>query len=64
MTIDGRFITEMQRRVDKRSKRGAVFRFFLAKGDKGKIIAWNQELFRILHVFNVRSIGSVGGLRT
>jgi hypothetical protein len=61
MTIDGRSVTEMQRKVDRRGKRSAVFRFILAKGDKDEIIAWNQELFRILHVFNVRSIGSVGG---
>jgi hypothetical protein len=59
MTIDGRSVSQMQRKVDKRGKRNAVFRFMLAKGDKDEITAWNQELFRILHVFNVRSIGTL-----
>jgi hypothetical protein len=59
MTIDGRSVTEMQRKVDKQGKRNSVIRFIVAKGDKDKITAWNQELVRILHVFNVRSIGSV-----
>jgi hypothetical protein len=57
MTIDRRAVAEMQRRVDKQGKRSVVVRFMLAKGDKDKIAAWNQDLVRILHVFNVRSIG-------
>jgi hypothetical protein len=57
MTIDRRSMAEMRRRVDKQGKRSAVVRFMLAKGDKDKIAAWNQDLVRILHVFNVRSIG-------
>jgi hypothetical protein len=57
MTIDRRSMAEMQRRVDKQSKRSVVVRYMLAKGDKDKIAAWNQDLVRILHVFNVRSIG-------
>jgi hypothetical protein len=60
MTIDGRSVTEMQRRVDKQGKRNPVFRFILAKSDKDKITAWRQELVRILHVFNVCSTTSVG----
>jgi hypothetical protein len=54
MTIDGRSVAKMQRKVDKRGKRNVVFRFLLAKGDKDEIAAWNQELVRVLHVFNVR----------
>jgi hypothetical protein len=54
MTIDRRATAEMQRRVDKQGKRTSVVRFMLAKGDKDKIAAWNQDLMRILHVFNVR----------
>ena len=46
----------MQRRVNKQGKRNVVFRFILAKSDKDKIAAWNQDLVRILHVFNVRSL--------
>ena len=64
MVIDRRSVTEMQRNVNKQVKRSAVARFFLAKGDKDKIVAWNQDLFRVLHVFNVCSIGSGGDLRT
>jgi hypothetical protein len=50
----------MQRKVAKRSKRGGVLRFILAKDDKEKIGGWKQDLVRILQVFNVRSIGSPG----
>jgi hypothetical protein len=45
----------MRRKVNKRGKRNVVFRSILAKGDKDEIAAWNQDLVRILHVFNVRS---------
>jgi hypothetical protein len=64
MTINRRSMVEMQRNVDKQSKRNGFIRFILAKGDKDKIAAWNQELFRLLHVFNVSSIGSIGDPRT
>ena len=59
-----RSVTKIQRNVDKHGKRHTVFRFILAKSDKDKIAAWNQELLRILHVFNVRSTGPVENLRT
>ena len=59
MTIDHRSVVEMQRNVNKQVKRNSVARFFLAKGDKDKIVAWNRDLVRVLHVFNVRSIGSI-----
>jgi hypothetical protein len=62
--INHRSVADMRRKVDKQSKRNTIFRFILAKGDKDKIIAWNQDLVRVLHVFNVCSIGSVGNLRT
>jgi hypothetical protein len=48
----------MRRKVGKRGKRNVVFRSILAKGDKDEIATWNQDLVRILHVFNVRSICS------
>jgi hypothetical protein len=60
MAIDHRSVVEMQRNVNKQGKRNGFTRFILTKGDKEKITAWNQELVRLLHVFNVRSIGSVG----
>jgi hypothetical protein len=49
----------MRRKVDKRGKRSTVLRFILAKSDKDQIAAWNQELVRILHVFNVCPIDSI-----
>ena len=55
-----RSVAEMQRKVDRRSKRNGFVRFILTKGDKDEIAGWNQDLIRILHVFNVRSIGSAG----
>ena len=64
MTINRRSVVEMQRRVVKRGKRNVVFQFVLAKGDKEKIAAWNQDLVRVLHVFNVRSISCVWNART
>jgi hypothetical protein len=63
-SLNRRALTEMQRKVVKRGKRNAVFRFFLSKDDKDKIAAWKQDLVRILQVFTVRPIGSAGGLRT
>jgi hypothetical protein len=64
MTINRRSMVEMQRNVDKQGKRNGFIRFILAKGDKDKIAAWNQELFRLLHIFNVSPIGSVVNPRT
>ena len=64
MTVYRRSVVEMQRNVNKQGKRNAVLRFFVAKGDKDKIAGWNRDLIRVLHVFNVRSIGSVENLRT
>jgi hypothetical protein len=57
-------MVEMQRNVDKQGKRNRFIRFILAKGDKDKIAAWNQELVRLLHIFNVSPIGSVVNSRT
>ena len=57
--INPRSVTEMQRKVNKRVKRGAFLRFILTKSDKDEIAAWNKDLVRILHVFNVSSFSSV-----
>ena len=59
-----RTVTEIERKVVKRGQRGPLSRFILSKGDKDKIAAWNQDLVRVLHIFNVRSIRSVGDLPT
>ena len=53
-----RAVVEIQKNVTKQSKRNPVSRLLHAKGDKEAIAAWRQELNRILHVFNVRSIAS------
>ena len=55
MTFLGlRSVVEMQRNVNKQGKRNVALRFILVKADKDKIAAWNQDLVRVLHVFNVR----------
>ena len=59
-TLDRRSVVEMRINVAKQGKRNIFVRFILSKVDKDKIIAWNQELFRLLHVFNVRSINYAG----
>ena len=47
---------EIQQRIVKQGKRGAISRHFHAKNDKDKIAAWRSDLNRILQVFNVRTI--------
>ena len=64
MAVDRRSVVEMQKNVNEQGKRNAVLRFIVAKGDKDKIAGWNQDLVRVLHVFNVRLVGSVGKLQT
>jgi hypothetical protein len=59
-----RTLTRIQWRVAKQGKRIAVFRFVLAKGDKDKIVAWKQDLLRVLQVFTVRLVCSAGHSRT
>ena len=54
----------MQMNVTKQGKRNVALRFILSKVDKDKISAWNQDLIRLLHIFNVRSLGAVGDPQT
>ena len=54
--LDRRTLAVIQNKVVKQGKRHAVVRFVLAKSDKEKIAGWNQDLVRVLRVFNVRSI--------
>jgi hypothetical protein len=53
-------MAKIQGKVVKQGKRNALYRFVLSKTDKDKIAAWRQDFIRVLHVFNVRSIRSVG----
>jgi len=39
-------------------KRNVVLRLLHAKDDKDTIVTWKQDLTRVLHIFNVRSVGS------
>jgi hypothetical protein len=55
-----RTVVKIQGKVVKQRKRNVLYRFVLSKTDKDKIAGWKQDFIRILHVFNVRSIGSVG----
>ena len=57
--LDRRTVADIQRRAIKQNGRGAVSRLVHAKNDKDAIAAWKLDLNRILHVFNVRSAGSV-----
>ena len=59
-TLHRRTLVKIQGKVVKQSKRNAIYRFVLSKSDKDKIAVWKQDLTRVLHIFNVRSIGSVG----
>ena len=54
--LDRRTLAEVQRKVNKQGKRNTVSRFLHAKDDKDKIIAWKQDLVRVLNVFTVRLI--------
>jgi hypothetical protein len=53
-------MAKIQGMVIKQGKRNALYRFVPFKTDKDKIAAWKQDFMRILHVFNVRTIRSVG----
>ena len=55
-----RTLTGIQKKVAKQGKQNVLSRFILAKSDKEKITAWKQDLVRVLHVFNVCSIGPIG----
>ena len=57
--LNRRTLSGIQRKVVKQSKRNAMYQFILAKGAKEKIAAWKQDLVRVLHIFNVCSIGLI-----
>ena len=54
--LNRRTVAEIQGKVVKRGKRNPVSRFLGSKNDKDAIAAWRQDLNRILHIFNVRSV--------
>ena len=52
-------MAEIQRKVIEQSGRNAVSRLIHAANDKETTAAWNLDLTRILHVFNVRFVAFV-----
>ena len=56
--FDHRTVAEIQKKVIEKSGRNVVSRVFHAKSDKEAIAGWKLDLNRILHIFNVRSVGS------
>jgi hypothetical protein len=54
-----RTIAEIQRRIIEKGRRNLFSRLAHAKNDKDTLASWRSDLNRILHVFNVRSTGSV-----
>ena len=48
-------VAKIQSNVIERGKRNAFSRAFHSKTDKDAIVAWRQDLNRILQIFNVRS---------
>ena len=57
--LNRRTVAEIQRKIVGQGKRRAVSRFSYAKSDKDAIVGWRQDLNRILHIFNVRSINPI-----
>jgi len=54
-----RTVVEIQMKVVMQGKRNVVSRLFHAKNDRETIATWRSDLTMVLHVFNVRSVGSV-----
>jgi len=56
--LDCRTVAMIQQQVIKQRKQNVVTRLFLAKACKDAITGWNEDLNRILRIFNVRSVGN------
>lgn len=57
--FERRTVAEIQNGVIKQGERNTISRVFHAKNDRDAVATWRQDLNRILHVFNVRSINPV-----
>ena len=51
-----RTVAVMHDEILKMGKRNAASRLLRAKNDRDTIVAWKQDLNRILHIFNVRFV--------
>jgi hypothetical protein len=56
--LNQRTVGEIQRNIIKMGKRNAASRFLYAKDDQDTLATWKYDLIRVLHVFNVRAVGS------
>ena len=54
-----RIVADIQRKVDEKNSRNVFSRALHAQSDKDMIAAWEGDLDRLLHIFNVRSISSI-----
>ena len=52
-------MAEIQKNILNQGQRNVFSRLFHAKVDKDTVATWRQDLVRVLHVFNVRTVGSV-----
>ena len=57
--LNRRTVAEIQRKIVNQGGRNAASRLFHAKNNKEMIATWRSDLDTVLHVFNVRSVGSV-----
>ena len=54
-----RTVEEIEEKVNEKGKRNLLSRLAHAKNDKETIMTWKLDLNGILHIFNVRSAGSI-----
>jgi len=57
--LSSRTVNGIQENIVKRGRRNVISRLYRAKDDKEAIAAWELDLNRVWHVFNVRSAISV-----
>ena len=57
--LNRRTVASIQKNTVKRGERNTVTRLVHKKKEKEAIAGWKQDLLRILHIFNVRSVGPV-----
>ena len=56
--LNRRTVEEIRGNITEKGGRNLLSRLVHAKDDKEMLAAWGSDLNRVLHVFNVRSVGS------
>ena len=56
--LNRRTVAEIQANVIEKGERNLFARLVHARNDKEAIAGWRSDLNRILHIFNVRPVGS------